>query len=297
MNHRTKEIRNTKTYIINSKKNINNKTTDLEILREEIRDLYFECKYKKVIEYALKYLSEKEDLYIRNMLAKSYRFLGLNEEAIFHFKRVLDIDPIDKYSLKGLFCLYYFLGNYGEAKKLIPSIAKLGYYNKESISIVELIVNKNLGLEYDKNTSDYTKRQIIEYDINKSINHVLNRHINDINEKSYFNSNININYLFECIGNDLDKDDRAGIEEVLDIYYYCVSGVGISEGKECSYIKVLVIPQTNNIINMYPTEMIKGTKYKILNCDYDILFNRIEEKSKTKTMSQIDKFNKKYNRV
>ena len=79
---------------------------------------------------------------------------------------------------------------------------------------------------------------------------------------------------------------------MLEIYYFGVSNIGYINNINCNFIKVVVIPNTNNIISMYPTNEVDYNYISNLNIDYDKLFER---NNKVKTISRIDKFNKRYN--
>ena len=75
--------------------------------------------------------------------------------------------------------------------------------------------------------------------------------------------------------------DKLQKIELVDIYYLDYENIGYAmTGEQANKLKVVVIPNTKQIINMYPI--------------YDDK-NKIEEKPKVKRLSQIEKFNKKYN--
>lgn len=276
------------------KLSVYDKPSDTSLLFSEIRSLYLNSKYKKVISLANDFLKTNyNDTGVRNMLAKSYRYLGMYNEAKLELKKNLEINILDEESLKDLFFLFYFLGEYRNVEKMLPIIEKRGCIHPDSIDIIKLVVNKSLGKEYNTEGTGYVTKQIINYDYDLAVDHIEYRHANELDEKSYFDSKLNVRNLIDCIRQDIKKENRANIEEILDVYYYCIPNIGYDGGELCSYVKVLVIPSTSDIINMYPAKTIKGNKYQILNCDYDLLFY----KDKVKSMSQIEKFNKRFNRV
>ena len=80
----------------------------------------------------------------------------------------------------------------------------------------------------------------------------------------------------------------------LDIYYFGLSGIGFDRNGDVSnYIKVVVIPGTNNIITAYP---VSSVDCEVVNIDYDRnkMFSKTSDKQKT--LSQIEKFNKRYSK-
>ena len=78
----------------------------------------------------------------------------------------------------------------------------------------------------------------------------------------------------------------------MEIYCFAVSGIGYDENSICNYVKVVVCPNTNNIVAMYPFAYIEKENIKPLDCDMDRLFKR---EVKEKINSRIDKFNKRFN--
>ena len=80
----------------------------------------------------------------------------------------------------------------------------------------------------------------------------------------------------------------------MEIHYFAIPNVGYNEGIKCNYIKVVVVPNTNNILTMYPIDTTDTNLAIQLNIDFSTIFNKTEEK--VKMMSRIDKFNMKYKR-
>lgn len=116
------------------------------------------------------------------------------------------------------------------------------------------------------------------------------------NNKSYFNENLDIEYLFKLIRKSIDNSKKCNIDSHLEEHYFAIPNVGYSmSGNLCNVIKVVVVPNTNNIMTMYPTDKYIENNLCNLECDYDKLFK--VEKPKVKTMSRIDKFNQRYKRV
>ena len=107
---------------------------------------------------------------------------------------------------------------------------------------------------------------------------------------SYFYDNVDIDYLFESVLNNLKTSKRENVEDTMDIYYFLVHNIGIINNTPCNCIKVVVIPNTTNILNIFPAYG-NDNQSNILNCDYDKLYKR-----NTKSLTKIKKFNKKYNR-
>lgn len=269
-----------------------------------IVELYKVKKYKEVVDKVDKYINIgfKNKRYVYNMRflrAKSLRYLGRFDEAINQLKELIN-DPSDKsFSKLELFFIYYYLHRYEEALELLPDLYETNgkYFSNQSISITELVIRKNLGLpvSFRKGSkSDYIKSQIVNYNEQIAIQHI-NEHTyyeDSHQEHSLFNKNVNINYLFECVKNNLKNSKPINDNNLLSVYYFALPGIGYDSNSVCNYIKVVVVPNTTNIITLYPFAYIEIDNINMLNCDLNKLFNRqIEEKS----TSRIDRFNSRFN--
>lgn len=263
-----------------------------------ISNLFKNGKYSDVIRLSTKYLkqvpNEQNVLFMR---AKSYRNLGMFDEAIKDFKTNLNFE-YDSYSMFELYYLYYFLNKYEEAIELLPILYKEGIIKAYSLSISELVMKTQLGIDMkvkkiDKH--DYIKSQILDYNDDLAIEHIkehLNPNVED-SSKSYFNNNLDLEYLYWLIRNSINNENKVNIDEILEAHYFAISKIGFHNGNACNYLKVVVVPNTNKIITMYPINDVGNGYIAPLDIDYDKLFKK--ETCKVKRISQIDKFNKKYN--
>lgn len=254
-------------------------------------------KYEKLIKEASDFLQiEPNNLKVRFMRAKAFRFLGLFNEAISDLKYNINIEK-NPHSLTELYFLYYHLNMYKEALELLPVMYEIKTIRPHSLIISELIMKQYLGIDTkvcEGLECDYIINQIKNYNLNEAIDHVKN-HVDSKEDKSVFAEGLNVEYLVECIVNDINNSNKANIEEMLEVHYFLVPNIGYSiYNNKCDYVKVVVVPNTSNIITAYPEDVIPSNyNSNILKCDYNKLFNLTK---KEKTMSRIDKFNKRYNR-
>ena len=260
----------------------------------KIRNLFKSNKYDTFIKEANEYLSLfPNDVQVRFMRAKVYRHLNRFDECIEDLKYNLSFDD-KEYSLTELFYVYYYLNMYKEALEHLPKLYEIKNIQPYSLSIAELVMKKQLGLEVNLKKGsrcDYIKEQIFDYNEDAAFEHI-SEHKYNKEEKCRFNDNINLNYLFDLIRNNIDNTKKVNTEEILEIHYFGVSNIGYIENNICNFIKVVVIPNTNKIIRMYPTDEVDSNHITNIEIDYDKLLMR---KNKEKTLSRIDKFNKKYN--
>lgn len=270
-----------------------------------IKNLFSKEKYTEVLKYADKFIQSehiKSDKIkkVKFMKAKSLRYLHRYDESIEILKT--EVSNKDSYYTLELFFLYYYLNRYEDAKKLLNDI-----YNDDTktisnyaVSIMDLVIEKELTNKkrnFNPKT-DYLKYQIANYDEKLALEHILlhtKEQLYTDKQYSCFNENIDIKYLFNCIKNNIKNSKKTNTNDVLDIYYFTVPNIGYYNDCLCNLIKVIVAPGTNNIINLYPAIDPNIKEISILECDYNKLFPKKEEK--VKTLSRIDKFNAKYKRV
>ena len=263
---------------------------------------YYDKKYGMFINQVTKYLEDyPKNIEMRFMRAKVYRKLKLFDEAIDDLKYILSI-KLNNYALTELYYLYYYLHMYKEAIELLPLLYETRCINAYSLSISELVMKKELGIHMRVSKGDkcdYIRTQIFNYSTKLAIEHIKCHNIDsieDVKDKSYFNDNVNVDYLFETVIKNIDSSRKVNTEEILEIHYFSTPSVGTFKDEICNFIKVVVIPNTNHIVTMYPTNYVEPENITYIDYDVNKLFNE-KEKEKVKGMSQIDKFNKKYRRI
>lgn len=269
-----------------------------------VTKLYENKKYKQVIEKVDKFINigfdnQKWIHRMKFMRAKSLRYLGRFNEAIAELIVLSKQLEDNLYSKLELFYIYYYLNRYEEAFELLPQLYEMPnkYVSNHSLLIGELVIRKNLGMKatYRKGTrSDYIKEQIVNYNEEIAYEHILD-HTHETmsyNEHSIFTENIDIKYLMECVKEDVKTNKKVNVNDMMEIHYFAVSGIGHDDSNMCNYLKVVVVPGTPNIIAMYPSSYIEDDNVQVLNCNIDKLFKREE---KQKTVSRIDRFNKRFN--
>ena len=152
------------------------------------------------------------------------------------------------------------------------------------VNLLKLIVDSNNNIEFKKRTNyTYLENQAMKYSKTSALRHIIKHHFTDA-YVSYFNNDINVENLFETISNKF-SDSLKICDEYQDKYIIDYPNVGYDlDGNICNQLVVICIPNTHNIVTMYPK---KGDLIKIE--------DRKQEKNKTyKRESQIDKFLRKY---
>lgn len=262
----------------------------------KIRNLFKENKFNAVIKEATSYLEiYHNDIKVRFMRAKSYRKLNKFNECINDLNYNLNLE-IDTYSLTELYYTYYYLNMYEEALNLLPLVYETRCIKPYSVSLSELVMKKQLGISFkapEGLNPDYIKGQILNYDEQKAFTRV-SEHLTETDKNTaVFNKKINLKKLFDIIKQNINPDNKVNTEEFMELYYFAIPNVGYNNETISNFVKVVVAPNTNNILTMYPVTDVEIDYINNLDIDYSIIFN--EENNKVKTLSRIDKFNKKYN--
>jgi len=147
----------------------------------------------------------------------------------------------------------------------------------------------------NKNKYNYLKRQILEYDINDFYVHI-QKHLADPNKnldkpnKCIFLPNFPINEILEEAKKYIPSDKVLFTGEITDEYTFKYDGCGKVNNKTVDYFKIICFHNTKNYITIFPSQ--EGEKLPHIDLNY--MNKNIKEETKTKRLSQIDKFNQRY---
>lgn len=162
----------------------------------------------------------------------------------------------------------------------------------------QVYLQKMLGLpietDLDKNKYSYLMNQAISYDPLMAIKHVSESH-NAFSTSSVFKDGFDISENFVKIRNlILSYKDISGYLRIFrNVFYFQYDGIGVDVlyGKKSNYLKVITFQDTDEILSMFP--IIKPPIYfKTANITSEMICE--EEGKKVKRISQIEKFNKRY---
>ena len=260
---------------------------DLYIL---IKDCFHKRKHKEVVKYSEQYLTyfSKDNNYtqkVKYMKAKSLRFVGKFEESEKELEEILNESYNSGVALM-LFYLYIYTMKYEKALNLLECLYadKNLEVPKDTLNVAEIFMNKYLGREIKirGEYNAYTKHQIIDYNedlLMERINEHYARYNKDgIENPSYFNERINKEYLVKLVKENIPKCKKANVLDLLDVYYFCLHNIGVENNNICNYIKVIVIPNTNNILAVQPKQESEDEDNYLVG-DLGKLFNRDSEKT------------------
>lgn len=189
--------------------------------------------------------------------------------------------------------LLNFQQKYEECLQLL--IENLDVFNERDWHGTELLLffkkKLNLLLDVDYSGFSYKADQIISYSEKDAISCIRNCHFianNSRNIHQSFNNDFPIEDIYSKIRSVLPLEEKIydGVVEVSYIFKY--DRCGRVYNKSVDYIKVIALPESNDIITMFPYDNKGATACMDLTPVFE------EEQSKIKRMSQIDKFNQRY---
>lgn len=200
-----------------------------------------------------------------------------------------------------LFKTYYINNDFKKAYELF-NLVKFNLIERNYFGVDDyrVIIETKLGINSKTNSEEQEiiKQQLTCFIPNLSIIHI-KLHTLDLEQDvvTYFNPEINIDKLFEIATNIIDSSIKLPVFSRRDNYIFSFPNIGRNGEK---LLRVVTNKGTNEIITMYPTEIEKDSQIKIDYTDF-INYNLYEEyllksETKTKRLSQIDKFKNRFHR-
>lgn len=187
-------------------------------------------------------------------------------------------------------CIEIVNGNYLEALNILELIGTEKIKNSIWMELERIKLTLDVKLNRQtvfKNYTGYAFNQIINYNNDNALEHIKRHTVKGSSKyKSIFNDNINIEQLFNSIQNELTEDNLydVGIVMKYKIFY---KNIGYIDETPLDYLIVVTNLGTKDIITMYPSD------------EFGFEENRVQEEpvkqKEIKRISQIEKFNKKYN--
>lgn len=228
-------------------------------------------KYENEVNYYLGKVEFRENNYIN-----AYKF----------FKKV-EIDNIKLYNFSNLNKIFILikLKKYKEAIDEYKELKKINFHNEEIIRIIELYLKKMTGNHSNIKATSYIEKMIVNYNKIEVIKHIEKHKTQNNNKKCHtlFNDNVDIEKLYDYAIKNINEKTFLWNDFTDSYLLECEN---ISVDKSIKYIKVITLPNTKEIITIYPLDNTKS--YLIESSE------TINEKLKVKKTSQIEKFNRKY---
>ncbi|MBQ9011290.1 MAG: hypothetical protein IJ093_01420 [Bacilli bacterium] len=145
---------------------------------------------------------------------------------------------------------------------------------------------------YDFEEAGYLTRQITNYSDKEFLSHT-EKHLSDCNNEpndNLFVSGFPIKKIFKALKEIIPSDKRLYETLFADKYVFKYSECGREKNKIQDYFIVIAFRGSNELITMCPSANCQNLPYTDLN------YLNHESEQKTKTLSQIEKFNRRYKR-
>lgn len=214
-----------------------------------IDSLYEDLKQLEIL--LKKYPTEESRNTIIFELGKLETFLGNTKKAKQYFELLLDTSYKDK-AMQSLIIISTKEQDYESLIKYVVMALEL---NMKIGSKLLVLLLKELNVFIKDRPYDirynYDIYQYIDYDEFLALEHIVLSHTDYTSNpnKSLFREDIDVYRLFNDIKNHLTEENKIQKLEYSDIYIIPYPNVG-TLGE--SYIKVVAIPNTKNILSMYP---------------------------------------------
>ena len=249
------------------------------------------------IEDAMGYLEEIpanaeniEPIWIELELAKLLLLSGEFDKGTNALKRLLKT-PIQSEALTELVKAYIRIEKYDVAYKYNQKILEK-HIGKISINPfkIDTFLKYKLGiLDIDSEVKTYSSKQLVNYSKEEALKHI-EKHLDEDDEKvihSEYTEDIDINELFEFAQNKINDIEPCQGYSNEKYIIRCNKIIGKTlNDRLTDTVLVIVIPNTKNIINMYPIPA--------MNNEMDIEINKEKQNTKQKRKSQLDKFYDRY---
>lgn len=237
------------------------------------------------------------------LLKRDNRLTEALDQVLFILS-IIDINVKDNFYKFVILELYYInlkLGNYQTAYDYFPQVKEINEQlensDMEVIKLDELFLKSRLGLlEEDESFAykhGYLASQIVHYSENRALEHILKHKEANYNKENHsiLEDEIYIKGLFDRIKKLVEDAIPLYADNFANVYYFeypNISYVILKEGYPYKYLKVVVFSDTKQIITIHP--IFSKERIEIVNS------LKTAEKPKVKQMSQIEKFNNRYNK-
>lgn len=159
--------------------------------------------------------------------------------------------------------------------------SKLGLLSKELVGLNSNAYRFNQSVDYhEKLFREHIKKHEADYNMDSETPNI-----------AIFSSDFPMDDIINEIKKYIPSSKRIFPGYFEDAYYFQFDNCGRVNNKTTNYFKVICFHNTKNFITIYPT-----TEYRNMPCEN---LNYLKEKCETKhedRLSQIDKFNRRYNR-
>ena len=190
--------------------------------------------------------------------------------------------------------LYIYTKRYEEAYELIKQNPEAMRHLIRSNLTVKFYLEKKLGLEYsDDILEHYQCSQIIDYDYDKFLEHVMRSHGEKTHSEgvSYFDSTFPYEEVMEELKMIIPNNKRIYNGLIDNHYYIKYNQCGYDNDCVTDYFSLVTFDDSKEFITMYPIQ--EKEKYPYIDLNY-LKRDELPPHKRVRRMSQMEKFNQKY---
>ena len=219
----------------------------------------------KARQYFEQLLNEQNRTYAMLELGRLEVSEGNNAKAREYFEQVMTSQNAEDkaYAMLELIFLNIREGEYLEAYNMFKS----GGYKKpekQDLYHLDILLQYELGItKYDQILNkDYYINQLFSYNALSTLEH-LAKHLDEDNKKikhSVFSQNVDLEGLFNFASEQIKYLNPIEISTTHNYILDCEQEIAIIHGYSTNCLKVVTIPNTNNILTMYPILVSKNTE-------------------------------------
>lgn len=221
--------------------------------------------FSKAKNYYKELLNTKLKRFALVRLASLEEKLGNYTEAIKYYEMLKVFEAYRKRAFLKLFILNMKIKNYDETLKYLEKIIDKKLLSSKEINYYFTYLKYKMGITgYKTNKEGYLINQIKNYNQEEAINHIEKRHKNQNISQSVFSKNLNISKLYKNIKENFDN--MTLIETgICDKYIYDTGfNIGTANDENTSFIQVVTICNTQDIITMFPVHQDINYKNNII---------------------------------
>ena len=211
-----------------------------------------------------------------------------------YYKRVDCAEVIPLRYISELIRYYIYTEDYEKAYEVCEKHIIFLKSKIKHIYAIEAFLFDKLDMNDKIQNTGYLTSQIVDYSVDRFKEHISSHLKEDDIEyyrhKSIFSTDFPLDKVLEEILKRIPNENRLYFNcFVHDKYIFKFDNCGRMDGTIADFIEVTTLHGTNKLITMHPN--INGEKYP----HEDLNFLKDTSKARVRKMSQIEKFNKKYN--
>ena len=162
------------------------------------------------------------------------------------------------YAVRQLIFLYLKINNIEEAFKIFKMLPRGTKYYHD----IKAYVYYKLGKSKETFLDSYYRKQLVAYSEQLTLEHI-NEHLFEYEGKSIhtlFNSDINMENLLQEVKEKIKEENPIECTLVEKYIIQCEEEIAVIDGEKVKTIEVVTIPDTKNILTMYPIKIINSPK-------------------------------------